>query len=146
MRGLLLPGQREVHIKAEKGPRRRRLLDQIVAAGVRANIYIASGAGAEQEDAREACLARLVADLVQTGSQRLVLDTRASRDGRDVRTIQATLGAHPSKSLLTYEHVDSAHEVLIGVADCLGWAYGAGGDWRRRALPAIEAVIDCTRP
>jgi hypothetical protein len=146
MRGTLLPGQREVHFKAQNGPRRRKLLDQIVAAGVRADIYLAKFVAAEQELARAACLRRLVADLLNSSAQRLVMDTREARDERDMRTLQAALGAHPSKTQLTYEHVDSAHELLIGIPDSRGWAYGAGGDWRRRATPAIRSVIDCSEP
>jgi hypothetical protein len=33
--------------------------------------------------------------------------------------------------------------LLIGVADMIGWAYGAGGDWQRRVAPSITAVIEC---
>jgi hypothetical protein len=56
MRGLLLPGQRELHMKAEKAPRRRALLDQVVAAGVQVDVYLADGPGRQQEVARARCL------------------------------------------------------------------------------------------
>jgi hypothetical protein len=33
---------------------------------------------------------------------------------------------------------------LIWVADLIGWAHGAGGEWRRRVAPAVICVNDCT--
>lgn len=78
------------------------------------------------------------------GARRLVLDTRGECDRHDIRTLVAALGARPSATHLTYEHLDSAHELLIGLAAVLGWAYGAGGDWQRRSTPAITAVVGCS--
>jgi hypothetical protein len=43
---------------------------------------------------------------------------------------------------LTYEHVRSADEPLLWVADVVAWAYGAAGDWRRRTEKVIGKVID----
>jgi hypothetical protein len=85
----------------------------------------------------------LVEDLLKNGARRLVLDSRGDRDRHDVRTLQNALGAYPAATHLTYEHLDSTHELLIGVADMIGWAYGAGGDWRRRVAPAIVSVTMC---
>jgi hypothetical protein len=143
LRGLLLPGQREMHLKAEKAPRRRALLDQLVASGAVGTVYVASATRATQEAARALCLHQLTVDLLKAEAHRLVLDSRGDRDRFDVRTLQAALGAHPAATRLTYEHLDSAHELLIGVADMIGWAYGAGGDWRRRVAPAVTSVIEC---
>lgn len=144
MRGLLLPGQRELHLKAEKAPRRRQLLDQVVATGVQVRVYLADGPGRQQEAARALCLSTLVNDLLKDGARRLVLDSRGERDRYDVHTLQTALGTYPAATQLTYEHLDSAHELLIGVADMIGWAYGAGGDWRRRITPALAAVTTCS--
>ena len=144
VRSMLLPGQRELHMKLESARRRRMVLDRLVAAQVQARVYAAGCHERRQEAARAECLRRLLLDAVEEGAQRLVLDTRGPRDTHDVRTLQAAIGTRPSKSLLTYEHLDSTHEALIGLADFLGWAHGAGGEWRRRASPAISAVIDCT--
>jgi hypothetical protein len=115
-----------------------------VAADVQVHVYLADGPGRQQEAARARCLTQLVNDLLKTGARRLVLDSRGDRDRYDVRTLQAALGAYPAATQLTYEHLDSAHELLIGVADMIGWAYGAGGDWRRRITPALASVNTCT--
>jgi hypothetical protein len=144
MRGLLLPGQRHLSCKLEKAPRRRVLVDQVVAAGVQATVYVAACSPKGQELARQACLARLVHDLMAAGALRLVLDSRGERDRLDVRVLQRALAPHPSSSHLVYEHAYSRVEPLIWVADISGWAFGAGGEWRRRIAPAVAKVIDCT--
>jgi hypothetical protein len=140
VREMLMPGQRELHLKAENPRRRRTLLARAVAAGGCATVYVASCQAREQEAARAACLQRLVVDLVAVGAHRLVMDSRGDRDRNDILTLQSALGAHPRLTGLTYEHLDSAHEPLIGLADMLGWAYGAGGDWQRRVASAVLAV------
>ena len=143
MRGFLLPGQREMHLKAEKAPRRRVLLDQLVASGAVGTVYVASSTRATYETARALCLHQLTVDLLKVEAHRLVLDSRGDRDRLGVRTLQAAPGTHPAATRLTYEHLDSAHELLIGAADMIGWVYGAGGDWRRRVAPAVTSVIEC---
>jgi hypothetical protein len=142
LRGLRLPGQRELHLTKEKPVRRRQIIDHLVAADVQARIYSGACSEREQEAARSACLQRIIEDLTSTGAHRLVLDTRQDRDLLDEQTIRAALGPQPAKSQLAYEHIDSAHEPLIWIADIAGWAYGAGGDWRRRSEPLVSDVID----
>jgi hypothetical protein len=63
----------------------------------------------------------------------------------DEMTIRAVLGDRPRTTGLTYEHFDSTHELLLGVADVVGWCYGAGGDWRRRIAPVVTELIDLDR-
>lgn len=108
LRSLLLPGQRELHFKKEKPPRRRQLADRIVAAGTRARIYTACCHDVE-EAARQLCLGHLVRDLIAGRAHRLVLDGREGREGRDVldaRTLRAALGPKPRHGGLVYEHFE----------------------------------------
>jgi hypothetical protein len=144
MRGLLLPGQRELHFQKEKPQRRRQLADRIVAGGVQVNVYAADCDRRGQETARAACLRHLVNDLLTLDAHRLVLDSRRDRDVFDARTIRAALGSLPSHTHLTYEHLENS-EPLLWIADVIGWCHGAGGDWRRQVAPTVTAVIDCTR-
>lgn len=142
LRSHLLSGQRELHFKKEKPPRKRQLADRIVGAGVKVRIYTA-GCGRSFEIARQACLARLVGELINMGAHRLVLDERAERDKIDAHTLRNALGPKPSIRQLTYEHLDSTSEPLLWIPDAIGWCYGAGNDWRRRISPAVIAVTDC---
>jgi hypothetical protein len=141
MRGLLLPRQRELHFKKEKAPRRRQLADAIAKLDVAARVYSTDCTPKTDELARQRCLRRAVEDLLADGCHRLVLDTREHRNVHDKVTLQAALGARPSKTELTYEHLDSTLEPLLWISDAVAWCYGAGGDWKRRVTPVVERVI-----
>ena len=41
---------------------------------------------------------------------------------------------------MEYDHMKPAEEPLLWIADAVAWAYGAAGDWRRRADPMIDDV------
>jgi hypothetical protein len=49
---------------------------------------------------------------------------------------------HPKDSQLSYQHVDSASEPLLWIADIAAWCHGAGREWRRRIDRITAAVID----
>lgn len=140
LRGLLPRGQRELHFKRETPQRRRLVLSRLVDFGARVDVYLADCRKSE-ESARRTCLERLVNDLLDLKAARLVLDSRPGRDGHDVRTIRAALGARPRESGLVYEHLDSTGDPLLWLADLAVWSHGAGGDWGRRAKPLIGSVI-----
>ncbi|MFD8494396.1 hypothetical protein [Amycolatopsis sp. NPDC059657] len=59
-------------------------------------------------------------ELIGLGAHRLVLDTRADRDAHDRRTLRQALGTRPSKTALTYEHLDSKSEPLLWLSDAIG--------------------------
>jgi hypothetical protein len=141
LRSLLLPGQRELHFKKETPQRRRLVLSRLTHAGVRVGVYRRSCAQGP-EAARQDCLARLTADSLDWNASRLVLDSREDRDIFDVRTIRAALGKYPRASQLTYEHVNGVSEPLVWIADAVGWSYGAGGDWTRRADGIVFRAVD----
>ncbi|WP_228122445.1 hypothetical protein [Saccharothrix syringae] len=140
LRGLLLPGQRELHFQRETPQRRRLVLSRLVDSGVRVDVYRANCRKSE-EWARRTCLERLVNDLLDLRAARLVLDSRTGRDHHDVRTIRDVLGRRPSESGLSYEHFDSTGDPLLWLADLAVWSHGAGGDWGRRVLPLIGSVV-----
>lgn len=145
MCALLLPGQRELHFKKEKPVRRRQLADAVARLRVEVHIYTRSY-HREDEPARQVCLARLVRDLVARRAHRLIIDSRRAQDINDDRTLRQVLGPHPSSSALRYEHVDSASESLLWIADAVAWCHGAGGDWRRRVKPITAAVVNLDEP
>lgn len=144
VRGLLLPGQRELHFRHESKPRRRSLIDSIVGhGGFRAHLY-ASDCAIDEELARQSSLASMVRDLLALKAHRLVLDSRANRNDEDDQTLRRELGSQPSQTGLTFEHVDSRLEPLIWIADAVGWCYGAGGEWKRRSVECVERRVDAS--
>ncbi|MCC8249025.1 hypothetical protein [Saccharothrix luteola] len=140
LRGLLFPGQRELHFYNEKQSRRKLLLSRLVESGARVDIYRTSCRQGE-ERARQEGLSRLTEDLLDLDGHRLVFDSRQNRDQFDAQTIRRVLNKRPGESLLVYEHVDSVDEPLLWLADMAAWCHGAGGDWARRVAPMIGSVI-----
>ncbi|RKT51584.1 DUF3800 domain-containing protein [Saccharothrix australiensis] len=140
LRALLFPGQRELHFYKEKPARRRLIISRVSAWQVRVDIYRA-GCRSGEEKARQACLARLVDDLLDVDGRRLVLDSRQGRNAHDDLTIRHALGKCASETGVVYEHLDSAAEPLLWLADIAVWCHGAGGEWARRAAPVIGSVI-----
>lgn len=138
---LLLRGARELHFKKEKEPRRRQLIDQMAKMSVSVRMYTGSCTPKTEEAVRQQCLRRAVEDLLESRAHRLVLDTRNERDDHDRRTIQETLGTQPSKTELTYEHLDSTLEPLLWISDAVAWCFGAAGNWTHKIEGLIEEHI-----
>ncbi|MEU4806732.1 hypothetical protein [Actinosynnema sp. NPDC023587] len=145
LRGLLFPGQRELHFRREKPTRRKFLLARLIESGVRVDIYRAD-CREDEERARQTCLARLVDDLLDVRAGRLVLDSRDARNKHDLRTIRDALGKQAVETSLVYEHVDSVAEPLLWIPDLVVGCHGVGGDWARRAGPAIGSIIRLDLP
>lgn len=142
LRGLLLPGMRELHFQHESRRRQRLIADRIAALPTNVRIYVAISHRTAYEGARARCLEQIVSDLLAVQARRLVLDSRDHRDSVDERTLFRALGGKPSWTNLTYEHRDSAGECLLWIPDAVAWCYGAGGDWRRRIEPVVTSVTE----
>jgi hypothetical protein len=141
LRGLLLPGQRELHFKREKEPRQRQIADAISRLPVDVRIYSRS-CERNDEPARQDCVAQLTHDLVERGAHRLVIDSRSQRDWNDEVTIRRVVSRHPHPVPLVYEHVSSTSEAVLWVADAAAWCFNAGANWRRRMDKIISADVD----
>ena len=137
-----MPGQRELHFKQEKSPRRRVVADKIAKLPVTVRIYQTTYAPKTDELARQECLELAVTDLLKMGAHRLVIDSRREQDRFDANTIRNQMHNRPVECNFSYDHNDSKLEPLCWIADTAGWCFGAGGDWRRRIMPIIEDVIE----
>jgi hypothetical protein len=74
LRGLVLPGQRRLHMKDENDQRRRSIAAAIVVSGVTATIYDAGRRYRNERERRAACLRALVGDAARRGDAMLVLE------------------------------------------------------------------------
>lgn len=137
VRALRKPGQRRVHFAKEGDTRRREILSALVELGLHARVYVSPAAGTP---GRQACLEALVGDLVAAGAERLTLESRRSMDHLDEVVIRATL-RRTGPGRLTYGHKVGFEEPLLWVPDAIAWAYGRGGDWRRRVDPLLDKVV-----
>lgn len=144
VRSLLLPGQRELHFKKEKPVRRRMLADEVARWPIEITVYMSSY-HLRPEPARQACLRRLLIDLLDRDAGRLVIDSREEQDHSDERTIREVLRGRSESHRLTWTHTGSANELLLALPDLAAWCYGAGGDWRKRIEPILADVVDLSK-
>ncbi|WP_309109785.1 hypothetical protein [Saccharothrix sp.] len=119
--------------------RRRAVLAEVVRFEVRVDVYLGSCRKGE-ERGRQECLARLIEDMLDIGAHRLVMDSRDQRDPLDRITIRNALKKRAPDHEFVYEHMDSAGDPLLWLADIAAWCHGAGGDWARRIAPVIGSV------
>ncbi|MEU4769501.1 hypothetical protein AB0H12_40360 [Actinosynnema sp. NPDC023794] len=83
-------------------------------------------------------------DLVEGRVTRLVLDGRGpieDRVGRRVITRSLRECGVPDDSIL-YEHLSSHGDPALWVPAAIAWCHDAGGEWRKRVSPLVEAVVD----
>lgn len=141
LRGFAKPGQRRVHMVKERDSRRREILGAIATSRVRGRVYLCGGPAVA---AREACLWQLLGDLTiaRASTNSLILESMDGQDRRDRETIAKARKAIPSLRPLSYAQLRAHEEPLLAVADCIAWAYGAGGDWRKRINPLIEKITE----
>lgn len=139
LRGLVLPGQRRLHMKDESDPRRRSIATAIAVSGVTATVYDAGRRYRNERERRAACLHALVVDAAQRSDAMLVLEQDDTLMASDRKLIyRATREANCAD--LRYEHRRAAAEQLLALPDAIAWCWAKGGDWRRRIEPVITEV------
>ncbi len=144
LRGLRSSGQRRIHFVDESDRRRRTILAAIAKLETSTVVYIAQDRN--QVTARTAILQTMVPDLRGRGVTRLLLDSRQGQDGKDRSTIHQAASKDPRS--FSYAHQQSTSEPLLWVPDAIAWAWGRGGDWRRRCtdLGLVTGAITVSVP
>ena len=139
VRGLMLPGQRRLHMVKEKPSRARTILSTFGELGLSVTLYQAGRTYRTENQRREACLRRLVQDVSAADHSRLLLERDESLVKSDRRVIQREhkrLGCS-----FSYDHDVAAQEPLLCIPDAVAWAWGRGGDFRRRAELLVTDVV-----
>jgi hypothetical protein len=142
VRGLLLAGQRRVHMVKERPARQRTILSTLSASGARVVIYRAARGPGPDHDRRRRCLERLVADHSGADDTHLVIELDETLLARDRSVLYATSRREGCADRLRYRHERASTEPLLSVPDAVAWAWSQGGDWRRRTNGVVAAVID----
>lgn len=137
--GLILPGQRRLHMVRERDSRRRLILSTLVASGVQAVVYDAGRNHPTDVAARAACLAALVSDQGGRAAQ-LILEQDDSLVRSDRLALYRAARQTGQAGTLEYVHERASSEALLAVPDAIAWAWPQGGDWRRRVAPLISNV------
>lgn len=143
MRGLLLSGQRSLHMKDEKKPQRQNTIIQTVTGlDVAVTVYCAKPADHSGHcGARDACLRQTAADGVALGIQRMVLDRNDNFEQRDKRSIiVGASAAGVSEVPFDYHHMARHEEPLLWIPDVLGWCYARGGRRRAQVVSTVQVT------
>lgn len=141
IKDLVARGQRRLHMVKESEPRKRLILQRLTDLGVTATLYEAGTDFKTAITRRHACLERLVRDAVASGGARLCLETAVGVDQRDQRQLIELTRQLDCREILTYEHAHASGEHLLAAPDAIAWAWTKGGEWKRRAIPLVTAVV-----
>jgi hypothetical protein len=123
----------------EGSSRRRRILSEVQSLDVEALLFEAKVGGRSQRSARDDCLRVIVPDLIRRNVGRLTVES-CDQDRADVRVISDAVAKEDAHRRFHYLHAAPASEPLLWLPDILAWAYGAGGDWYRRAANLVSSV------
>jgi len=140
MRGLVLPGQRRLHMKDENDSRKRSIATAIAVSCVHATIYDAGRRYRNERERRAACLRAVVQDAAARGDSMLVLEQDDSMVGWDNQNLIEFTRASGCRDTLRYEHRRAASELALAIPDAVAWCWAKGGDWRRRVEPVVTGV------
>lgn len=125
LRGLVLPGQRRLHMKDESdSPGSWSIATAIAVSSVQTTIYDAGRRHRTERERRAECLRSLVVDLAGEDIAMLVLEQ------------DDTLVASDRKLLYRVTR-DAGCAALPGA---IAWCWARGGDWRRRIEPVVADV------
>jgi hypothetical protein len=134
-----MPGQRRIHFQKESNGRRRQILDTVATLGVEAIVYDGSRYRADKP-ARDACLSRLIMDLVDRDAERLILETEDPTLRTDRSLIYAKLHAARKAAALQYAHMRAHEKSLLAIPDAIAWSWAKGGHWRARVREIVADV------
>lgn len=140
VRGLLLPGQRYLHMKDEKDGRKRTIARAFVDAGVQATVYRAGATYRNERQRRAACLYALVEDHAAVGGARIVLDEDETMVRFDNQRLIEYTRAAGCRDTLHYEHKRSHSDALLAIPDAIAWCWAKGGQWRTLISPAVTTT------
>jgi hypothetical protein len=136
LQGLVMRGQRRIHMKKESDPRKRLIIDSLRRSAVVCSVYDASAFRWDLE-ARAACLSALVEDSRAQPST-MVMEQDDSLVLADRRVL---FGAcRDADARMSYRHERAATEPLLCVPDAVAWCWAKRGDWRRRIEPVVTRV------
>lgn len=131
-------GQRRLHFHKEGNGRRKQILDAVTTLGIKAIIYDGSRHKSDKL-ARDACLARLIRDMVAINAERLVVEV----DDPALKTDRALIYAHlrdANCTTLQYAHMRAYEECLLALPDAIAWCWARGGSWRARVSEVVVEV------
>jgi hypothetical protein len=137
VRGLVLPGQRRLHFASERDSRRQQILDALLPLTVEVTAY--DGSAHPHRRQRDACLERMVADLVEHGAEMLVLERDDSVMEQDRKLLYRRV-RELGYERLVYRHHRAHEEPLLAIPDAIAWCLQRGGHWKDRVHELVGEI------
>ena len=132
MRELKPNNRSRLHLHDEGAASRRRILADFGRSApiAAAHLWIARIGGRPERAVRDDCFRSLIPGVLEIGATRIVVES-CSQDVQDRAVIGEALARRRAVGTVRYDVVPAAADELLWAADLVGWAYGAGGDYRR---------------
>ena len=127
-----------VHFNAELDSQRQTLLETFASFPIESFVVVCRRHGVTEFEARTRCLAHIVGALQLRSVDRLVIESRQD-DREDARIISKLRQPEPP---LVFEHRTARREAMLGIADGITWAAGAGANWQALIEPLVQGVIE----
>lgn len=143
LQSLRKAGQHRIHMTSESPRRRKEILSAVCGLDMSAYLYQADLNGRSQRGARDGCLRAAVPDLVSLGVGRLMIES-CDQDHQDRQVIREMAEKADVLDDFNYGHGRPSTEPLLWLPDIVAWAYGRGGDWRRRTQQIVCRVYEIT--
>ena len=135
LRGLLLPGQRSLHFKAENNRRKKLILDSLRRSSCQ--LVVVKCSFRPRSQARSCALKSLIQLAHRKTFKSVILEldeTVRHRDHRQFKQCGATF---------EWDHRRRHEEPLLWVADAVAWCVNRGGEWERIVRPMTVETIEC---
>ena len=133
---LMLPGQKRIHMKAERRQRRDLIAKAVVSMGHRCCVLDAGRSFPTERQARSACLEQPISR--HPGAARLTIERDESLVEFDRSVLFRATRAFGSRPL--YTHASAAEEPLLSLPDIVAWCWARGGVWRDRVRPIVQRI------
>jgi hypothetical protein len=143
--GLLVGGQRRLHMKTESDQRKRLILSALSELQVQATVFACRTR--PQYAAREQILRQGIWPMVVAQNvERLVIEPEDGQDLQDRKVLYELTRTAGIAERFTYVHESPNSQPMLWLPDAIAWAYGKGGDWRRRASGLVTESIEIKGP
>lgn len=136
LRGLRRAGANRLHMAKESTEHRKKILAAICAQPVTATIYVSRYA--TNREGRSEIMRRIVADLAVDG---VAIESGVGQDDHDRAALYDAVHKAGLEGSFSYQHLVPRSEALLWLPDAIAWAWGAGGDWRRRVDRVVSAIV-----
>lgn len=135
------PRASRLHMKNESEPTKRAILSALCELGVTSTVYVSRVK--PFHTARAAIIEPGIwPQVLAEGIERLILEPEVGQDERDRRQLYRLAAATGMTGRVSYAHLPPTAEPMLWVPDAIAWAYGSGGEWRRRSQPVVVEVVD----